>query len=297
MTTAYIDRVDTLNCVEEHGVIRSVTRIARVMGVENTNYTALYQALSDADVPVYGDVLDQFPFDNVILVSRSARVVNEDAGTVDVTLEYRHVLENASQQIDTPINDLGILYGKMKSSLTQKTTNLYSPQVQEGQDDPLEFEQHEITVDHTFGADDPIYKDSNTPNPNNETAPWAIVQGGEISVFVPHRNYVLEGTFATFTPWSIEDQFLNTVNQLTWLGQGPYTWLCTEVQWSFLKSGIYKFAFEFQHNPSTWYPWAVFIDQRTGRPPPGLVNGHGKKQIPYYFPVDYNVAFGAIVEF
>lgn len=143
----------------------------------------------------------------------------------------------------------------------------------------------QITVQHTFPADDATHP--------NET----IVQGGEIKFQQVQSNFRFSGIIDTATPWFIEGSLLGHINSVRWKGKDPYTWLCTEVHYEALVPFVrYKFNFEFQHNPDTWLPIAVFIDERTKNPPPGLVEDVGWKKIHKQPEANFDSIFQAYFE-
>lgn len=122
-------------------------------------------------------------------------------------------------------------------------------------------------------------------------------QGGEITVMQPHRNFTVQGYKATATPWIIEKGIINRVNERTWMDGGKWEWMCTEVTWEAIDANkLYKMKFEFQHNPDTWQPTAVYIDSKTGKPPAGLIPGVGSRQIEYHDEIDFNNFFRATFE-
>ena len=69
-------------------------------------------------------------------------------------------------------------------------------------------------------------------------------------------------------------------------------WKCTIADWVEydLESSPkrYQFNFEWQYSKGGWDPSVVFVDQRTGKPPPGLVKDEGYKTIKYYKRADYD---------
>jgi hypothetical protein len=155
--------------------------------------------------------------------------------------------------------------------VAQKTTNLY----REGGTG----EERLIQLSHTYLEDDPDY------------AGRTIWQNGEVNVHIPQRTFTIEGMVENNAPWDIAEALIGSVNWSTWMGQGEHTWMCTDVTWEYRDkkegTGYYFMTYTFQHDPDTWNPTAVFIDDRTGRPPEGLVEGSGYKYIRYHREVDF----------
>lgn len=272
MAKAYVDHVETLELEERNGAIVSLTTLIRVCELENTNAEVLLDALEAAGVPASGFELSG-KFAGMILTERNPRLV--DKSTVDVRCTYSLPLNN--QEIGGRVN----LYGTARCSVAQKTTNFYVPYG--GSIQPLQSAQ-QITVEHTYPADDPDFPGR------------TVIQGGEVTVFVPEANYYFEGFLNTYNPWASVAVVLGKINSGIWLSQAPLCWMCTEVQFSMIKPGRYKFRFEFQLNLDTWDPSVVFIDERTGRPPAGLVPGVGYKTIPYHARINFSAAFGSYFE-
>lgn len=273
-----IDRVDTLQMQEVNGAVAEITRRAIVSGLVNTDYTVLRESLDAIGIPSYGDTLPGTGFEGLVLVERSPRVLNDDNGTVVVDLVYKSAMDNQ----DLPSsNGLGAIYGTGRASVAQKSTNFYVPYG--GSIQPLQNAQ-QITVKHTFPSDDPDY-------PNK-----TIIQGGEVNVYVPEANFAFTAFINVGNPWGPVAAVLGKINNGLFLSQPAYCWMCTEVMFAAVKPGRYKFKFEFQLNLDTWDPEAIFIDQRTGRPPPNLVPGEGYKQIPYNARVNFPAIFGTLFE-
>lgn len=273
MPIVKIDRIDTLRATERNGVIRNLTRRARVINLTSTDYTVLWTSLAQAGIPASGSRLTGTGFEELILVERSPAIVDE--ATVDVDLGYEHVLDGNQDLID-PSGQRGIIYGKTRCSIQQTTTNFYRANGV--------GPQQQVIVAHRFPEDDPDYPDE------------TVEQGGEITVFLAQRNLQFEGFIDTRAPWALANALIASINSGSWCNQGPHEWMCTEVQWQRWKEGRYKFSFEFQHNSDTWNPTAVFVDQRTGKPPPNLVANVGYQTIPYHKLVNYNRAFNSYFE-
>lgn len=275
-----IDHIDTLSMNEVNGAVTEVVRRAIVTGMIQTDYTILQASLNQVGIPEYGDSLDGDGFEGLILTERNPRVQNDDAGTVLVDLVYKSSLGN--QELGrTNVLGRGSIYGTGRASVVQKTTNFYVPYG--GSVQPVQAAE-QITVEHTFPNDDPDFPGQ------------TITQGGEVSVYVPEANFAFEAFINVSNPWGTVAAVLGKINNGLFLSQPAYTWMCTEVMFNIVKPGRYKFKFEFQLNLDTWDPEAIFIDQRTGRPPPGLVPGVGYKQLPYNARANFPAMFGTLFE-
>lgn len=289
MALPFIDKVEDLKCSESNGVIRSLTRKVRVifdkneMTLQLRNQNILVAALNvlDGQGMLVGSRLGDIRkredrFAPLTLVNRDAAVAEGDPCVVDVTCRYDHVMEGSSQALYNPAN--GLIFGKGRTSIVEKTTNFFYPYGIRDPKDP-DKDKTQIVVAHTYDA----YETGIAASPHNPDYPRTIVQGGEISIPYPQSNYVVQGIFPTARPARIALLIVATVNQVEWLGMPPVTWICSEAQWEVNdpsdkvlglgKLPNYKFSFEFQYNVDTWDPAVVFIDSRTGRPPHNVRTG------------------------
>lgn len=261
---AFIDRVDTLEAEEKDGVVTRVVRRARVTGLTSTDYLVLMSALTDAGLPVYNDPLPGAA--NLVLRSRTPKIVDGDTGTVDVDLVYE-MPRGTGQSFSAP--HFGLLLGEVQSTVNQVKSNTDSG-------------GRTITVEHTYPDEDPDFP--------GETK----VQGGEIEFFQPQSRLILKGVIATTNPWLVERYIVGKINDAAWAGRGSEEWMCTGCTWRLLDSTVnrYEFSFEFQHNPDTWNPVVVFTDERTGKPPPDLIEGEGIKRITKHEAVNFDSVLG-----
>lgn len=268
MPTAYVDRTDTLQASERDGVVTKVVRRARVVGLTDDDYAVLFTALSVAGVPAAGSTLTGAP--NLVLVERNVQVVDGDRSTVDVELVYEHVL-NKGQNLNSP--PLGYLLAEVRGSVNEQESNL------DGSGFP-------VTVQHAYPSDDPDFPSKTK------------VQGGSIKFFQAQATKVVQGIRATNYPWLLQQHLLGAINELPWSGGNSYEWLCTGASWRPYdgSSSKYEFVFEFQHNPETWNPTVVYIDERTGKPPQGLLDNVGYKTVVKHRVVDFAAALGGRVQ-
>jgi hypothetical protein len=278
MANVYIDRVDNLSIVERHGALRSLNRKIRInfQPVDNKpyDYSALTLALSFCNelglTPF--STLAKEGYEALVLVERHPGVIHNDPNWVDVELKYEHILDGPNQILTPgfganpnlpPLK--GIIYGKGRASISEKATNFYWPPGVER----IPQNREQILVAHTF----PTWETGIAAVPTDPTLPRTIIQGGEINVPFPQRNFQCQGIINTDTPQQVCDQFIRCINVNNWLGQPPLTWICSEVTFEMISNPVvflnttYKFTFEFQYNEDTWDPTVVFNDQRTGRPP------------------------------
>lgn len=314
-------RTSVLSCSERDGVVQSMTTEARITGLAaQTDHRGLWVALEAKGVPKLPSSLSDPGFEALVLTGRDADLVQGgDKDAYDVKLHWGHLLTH--QELHDPFGlastingkQIGdkVIYGKTRCSVTQKTTNYYpnpsNPDVRQA-----------ITVAHVFPK---TKKDGKQETPNIVEA-GRIEQGGEIHVYVPGRNYSFEGLLDLDDddpnptprggPENLVDSMLGSVNKTMWRGKKPRTWMCTEISYQIIgRSPInrqlrrFRIGFEFQHDPDTWDTFAVFIDGRTGKPAPGLVQGVGppvigepaavgSRRVQPVIQVDYNAAFNGL---
>ncbi len=141
-------------------------------------------------------------------------------------------------------------------------------------------QKYQIVVGHKYPPED------------KELGNQTVYQTGEITVMEPHRNYKVSGEVFTAFPWNLANNIIGRVNKFPWMNGQVEEWMCTEACWEavFVRRK-YRMSFEFQHNPDTWQPTAVFVDRRTGKPPAELVPGFGYVQVPYHEKLDFNAYF------
>lgn len=270
--SARIDRIDTLECRERLGIIQNLTRLVTVLGLEGTDYTALWETLSLAGIPAANSYLNEDGFHDLQLVERNAKMIDRDKA--EVTLQYEN-MRGEGQILASPPND--VITGEMSVSVQQIATD-------------MDRDGNKVTVSHTYPADD-----KNFPN---ET----LVLPGEMQVYVPQKVLTLQGVKPTQTPWLIANQIVGALNAGPWSLGAARTWMCMKANWKWIGYNqhtlehFYNMTFEFQYNKLTWNPYVIFIDPKTGQQPANLVEGVGRKYIQYQEEVDFESIMGAVIQ-
>lgn len=262
--SAKIDRVDDLNATEEDGVVTRLLRKIRVVDLSSTDYTVLFTALNTLGISPQS----KLPGTSLVLRQRNPKLVDEDKATVDVELVYEHEAKNSGQSFSNPAS--GIVLGQVQVSVNQVRTNT----------DRL---GEVVTVRHTWPHTDDTFADKTSE------------QSLDFDFFQPQSRRIYKGRVSTQFPWILERAIIGKINANPWMGFGTSEWMCTGCDWEPVDGTafIYEFSFEFQHNPDGWNPQAFFIDPRTGRPPPGLVEGVGYKTVDRHVPADFETVIGA----
>jgi hypothetical protein len=263
MVDVKIDRVDFLEAVERHGAVIRLVRVARVVGLTDTDYQTLQSALDEAGIPAAKAPLTGFP--DLVLTERNPKLVEK--GVVDVTLVYERITDEG-QDLTEP--EAGFVSMEVNSYIQQVKTN-------------LDEDGNTITVSHTYPNDD-----ANFPGDTK-------TQAGEINYFAAHRTMTVTGLKTTSRPWVMAAKMVGAVNSGSWAGGAAHEWMCTGLRWTIHTIGppvFYSISFEFQHNPDSWNPTVVFIDERTGKPPIGLVEDVGYKTIRKHREISFGSAMG-----
>lgn len=267
MATAKIHHTSLVEAQERHGTIVRVVMRARVLDLVSTNLAVFSEALSAAGVPSVGDTLTGYS--NLVLTERNPKIVDGDPSTFDVDCVYEHFFNEGQSYDDPPV---GFMAGEARANVQQVSGN-------------TDLDGNTITVSHTFPSTDPDFPDETQD------------QGGEIQFFQPSRTLTVSGIKQTSRPWIIANSIIGRVNKGDWLGEPEHEWMCVGVSWKIHDAGTagsvkYFMSFEFQHNPDTWNPTAIFIDERTGKPPKDLVLGTGIKYIRRHEEVNFEQVIG-----
>ena len=251
--TATVDRISMIEATERHGVIMRMVRSAMVSGLSDTDYTAIKTALDNVGITA-GSRPSGTGFSQLRLTERNPRVI--DTTHVEVQLVYEHVI-NDGQDMDNPLDDT--FWPESRITVSQVSSNKYPDHA--GIHPDLRGE--EITVSHTFPATDTDY-------PGTKRS-----QSGEISIYQVDETVTVSGKRTTASPWLLTRKLISTVNSKAWGGRPARTWMCTEASWKMIDdtNNVHLFVFVFQHNPDGWDPTAVYIDERTGKPPTGMNEG------------------------
>jgi hypothetical protein len=196
-----------------------------------------------------------------------------------VILKYEHLLDGPNQGLFRQTPNPPVFFGRGRASIAEKSTNFFYP------NGDTTKPRVQILVAHSFPE-----SDIDVVGPYLDQVKWprTVFQGGEVTIPYPQANYHIVGYLNTISPWLIVDRFLVHVNEVEWLNKPPLTWICSEVQFEMMDpepsivigedlvpqtEPLYKFEFEFQYNVDTWTPTVTFNDQRTGRPPAGVLPG------------------------
>lgn len=257
MPTATIDIVQQLDLQEDRGAIVRLTRRCIVTGLTETDPQILTTALATSGIPAEGST--PTGFDNLICVRRDARLADGFKTVVWVDCQY---VSKAEARRDF------IAEGSI--SLVQIETQ-------------LDRRGRQITVEHTYPADDPDFP--------SETK----TQGGNISVFTSRPALQFVGLMQHDNPQSLEQNWASRLNSKTWYNGLANFWMCTSVSYSLHDASTtpwtYEFTFQFSYNNNRWIPKVAFIDAREGKPPPDLVSNVGYKSVDWYLTRDFNELF------
>lgn len=265
------DRVDVLECVEKYGTIVRLVRRVRITGLSDTDYKALYSALTTTGVPAIGSKLTGTGFESLVCTERSVRIVEEEPSVADINCTYE-LGYNEGQDMRAP--PFSIVLSSQSVSLNQVTSN-------------TDKDGNTVTVSHTFPA-----ADADFPSVTKQ-------QAAEFQYFQAQPTLRVQGIRRGVGPWLVAQQITGALNDTTWGGTPAGTWMCTTCSWepyNLSTQQSYKFTFEFQYNPDGWDPTVVYIDERTGKPPKDLLEGTGYKTVQKHRRVNFNSLIGAVVQ-
>ncbi len=274
------------------------------------------------------------PLGMINLTDRKIKLIS--GNTVDVELLYEHFMDGDNQQLSIGNSEpepfsWPRMYGKHKTSVHQTKTNyeyLTPPPAPAAWSAMVGYIRNDFV---SFGGLTYISISQLNVNNQPDESPmnWAVfdvdadrnkvripisvshkfppdddnhfgqfkTQTGEITVMQPQRNFTIQGHVFTAAPWAIDDALTGAINKIPFMGAPAYQWMCTEVDFeAMIVEKLYKMKFEFQRNPDTWLPTAVFIDARDGKPPPDLVPEIGYRNIHWHTEIDFVAFFQAVFE-
>ena len=135
----------------------------------------------------------------------------------------------------------------------------------------------------------------------------AIIQNGEITPFEGRSVLSFVAQIARSDPWTIIPDYVNKVNLGSFFyapGAAPRTWLITDMNFDVVSketptsAPIYEMSMTMRHNPDTWDPFVIYIDEKTGRPPGpdengqgGLTAGEGYKRVKWHDEISFDILF------
>jgi hypothetical protein len=129
--------------------------------------------------------------------------------------------------------------------------------------------------------------------------PNGVSQGGEIAVSEPALVLGIDYMRALEeSPLSYVKRYLGRVNSAAFLGQGPGQWLCTKLDFEEVVSvpgqnlkKWWHFSAEFELDELGHQPEIVFRLNETGKPPPDVVDGVGRKVVDWFLEADFSQEF------
>lgn len=93
-----------------------------------------------------------------------------------------------------------------------------------------------------------------------------VEQPGSVSMQLPFHTVTYTRTESS-SPGDKSKAYTGRINSDSVFGDPPHMWLCMKIGGSSRDNGkTYDVTYEFQRNPESWDPDAVFIDGETGQP-------------------------------
>lgn len=278
-----LDDITTLRLKEHNGTLQGVSRKAVVTGLADYDgwlvtmaaLNAVDSANPDIRVPRYGDRLVEDSTSvayTLVVIDRDVEMVDKDKAHITLAYENAKDTDNVLDRFDEPFNE--IISGEVRCSIQQKSSN-------------LDNDGNQVVLSHTYPAND-----KNFPGETRE-------QGGEFTYFGAERTFAIQGIKAINFPWTLANAIIGRVNYFPFSGEQARTWMCVGCNWKLQgnRDGIarYFMRFEFQFNPDTYDPTIVYIDDVTGKAPPGLIQGVGIKTIQKHQGVHFEGIIGTII--
>lgn len=309
MAEVITDRVNFLSLEEMDGALQSLRREVLVTGLEDGSVEALFSALDACGFSKGSRYSSSYP--DLVLRGRAAAPLDDDPEKVSVELTYENG-NNDAQSLAEPLS--GFVIASASNSIQQITTNKYPDDYS-----VAALRGKPIFVEHTYPDGTVSFKyiddagAEQTSPADTEYAGKNFKQTGEISVFEVQKTITIQGIFTlgeltgpdgygVTNPDDLVEQMLNHVNKTLFLAGQPREWLCTKADWvlhcigsSSLETGFlnkaWKMVVEFQKKKGGWDETAVFVDERTGKPPLGILENYGYKTIPYIPEAEFNNVF------
>jgi hypothetical protein len=147
-----LDHLDNLEMDEQNGVVRSLTRKARITGLNpaTVDFNVLIEAYNQVGLPTPGSFLQgtamfplpvptvtQYALSMLVLAKRRFKLI-EDKTAVDVYLEYQHFMDGDNQNLTNQalspngwkVPNSPVVYGKNRASVQQTKANFVNSLVQ-----------------------------------------------------------------------------------------------------------------------------------------------------------------------
>jgi len=256
------DLVNTINVVEQEGVVVSMTRVFMVTGLTATGLpTPQQQAFVASGIPQHGDSAPGNT--NLKVHQRTYEMVRDTPTAAMVTVDYKTVADWANSFVFSG-----------GSSIQQRQTDV----------DRL---GNRIILSWTYPSD---YKDIALRGEVYTTA---------INETVTESNLTLTATGSLYVdyPNIISLDWSNKVNSTFWAGAPPYYWKCSGCTFRGRDIGLgrahlWEFDWTFEYHPQSWAIVAKIRDPDTGNVPDDVVDGVGIKTVDWYYTKDFNSLFG-----
>jgi hypothetical protein len=227
-----------------------------------TNATAVQDVLDDENLPQPGDVLNEESHPNLFVVSRDIVMESPKRGTVTVNYQYFNRVLNY-------VHRPGLYTGKKMKLVVRPISEAKQITTQKDR------KGTPIEVSHRPAAGANL-----------------MTEIGDISVLSISDGFGIDVVINTDEPDVKVLQWMNTVNESSWLGGDAEEWLCAGATWFWLKAaspGKAVMSFEFRYDGLGWQPDVFWRPQGGESPPKGLVEGEGRLTVDWYIKKDFNI--------
>ena len=232
-------------------------RIAIVTGVAGLGHEKIYNAANTAGMPSIGDAHPTVSYSKL----HEIRSIYVDPNKVKFSLIYHYPNFGSSGGFVADSIHVG-------ASVIQVETN-------------KNIADEAFELKYTYPVD---YQRSPHDEPLTEAK--QITQGVMASKMIPQRTLTIQKEKG-YSPESEAAFYVGKINSLTWRGDPPATWLCTQIEGYSDDGGYnYKVTYKFQYKYDTWDPVLVFIKDDGN--PPSQTDGNSKITERIYEEVDFN---------
>lgn len=230
----------------------TATRIWTVDGLSEKSYKNLAAAIDEISIPAIGEAHPDIP--SIVVTSKDATPEGFDKATVTVTYSRSVFGGGGNDPTGTTENPILSVSSRLEQVDTERVTGL------DGTPDGA------IKTFYVPGGEGSIDGRDATHTP----------QVGKVKAFVPRATISFQRQESVSAATVVADaaEFVGFTNSGPWLNtrlaalNEADVWLCIGASANSTDGGLtFVRNFEFAYNPETWNVMAVFIDEKTGRPP------------------------------
>jgi hypothetical protein len=262
--------LEVVSASEKNGALVELRVAHLVRGLSAATVTPdawLTEVFAALDTAGYTDNSSPVGHPNLTLTGRLPRIVEKSKTCAMVELQYEHFNHGGYGYIAAIAKNGGSGIVRGSCGIKQQRTT-------------TDRDGTAIEVEYTYPATDPEFAGVTDPP-----------QNAEIDVYLPTDEFTFNCFLYSNLPRYVAGLFVGKLNSTTNWGSPARKLLCTDFRWEMynLSTNPHQFRAEidFSHDEKGWDPIARWVDPRTGKPPPDLVEDTGKKTIQYQEAVDF----------